>query len=394
MKAIINNLVYLGLAVIPFVLIAGYDSRLPKEQISILLSCVIALFCLFNGLLKPVKNKWLFITFIFILISMTLIPKTSLVAGFFTGKEFFLTPDINIDGVWNFKPVLYCLIYLLYFISVSSVEWNVKKTFIIISWVGAVLSCFAIIQYFGFNQFLNIRPYEAIGNLPHKEITATLGQPTILSAFLGLCLPFSLYSKRYDHFILSCVAILMTGSLNGIFAILLSFLVLLRNKFAVIVIAIVLFSLAITYVALKPSNFNGRIVTWGQTISDIKGDSDWSKKIKRPLTGYGLGAFPFISSTFHQSAWREVHNEYLQIAFSIGIIGLILFLCFLFNMFKDIFINYSMNGMNAIFIFLLIVCVSALSLFVFQLHAFIFYIVTILGISYSLKRDYYLKLGD
>ncbi len=44
------------------------------------------------------------------------------------------------------------------------------------------------------------------------------------------------------------------------------------------------------------------------------------------LTGRGLGSFPFIFGTKYTTNYESVHNEYLEVLYSIGAIGLIIFL--------------------------------------------------------------------
>ena len=58
----------------------------------------------------------------------------------------------------------------------------------------------------------------------------------------------------------------------------------------------------------------------------------------RPFLGFGLGSFPLLSAQIYarQGQWDFIYNEYLGVAFSVGILGAVFFILFLWDKFRNI----------------------------------------------------------
>ena len=113
----------------------------------------------------------------------------------------------------------------------------------------------------------------------------------------------------------------------------------------------------------KPLIFEKRIVYWQQA---------WQGFLERPLLGWGLGTFRFVSLRFrdllhHYSTFT--HNFYLQILVETGIFGITFCLWFLIKSFKKIFLSIKKTkNMLSLGIFWALVFSCLQSIFDFGWH--------------------------
>ena len=385
----VNSFIYFGLIAIPFFLVKGYDSRYPKEMLSIGISCFIAFYCLYNGLLKPFKNKWFFITMGFMFLALSQIPETGIAFGIPQNGMFAVFGDrMELDGIWNYKPILYCIIYLLLLISIISSQLKIKNFFNIITWVGFVMAWYVLIQKIGFEQYMTIKTTKELGfGVIAKNLIGTMGQPTILSSFLTICLPFAYFNKKWFHvFIISIAAILTQGTLAVAMTILVALLMNINNKSLFIGTIIIIAVAGLIFALTVKKGANGRNNVWQDIITDLKGQNLVTEGFARPMTGFGAGAFHYMYPTIHQSRWRQAHNEYLEFTYNNGVIGLLLFLGAIWSVMKTCWDRFYIYYMKPLVVSLIVILISACGLFVWQLHAHIFYTIVILGTIYSLTE--------
>ena len=99
----------------------------------------------------------------------------------------------------------------------------------------------------------------------------------------------------------------------------------------------------------------------------------WKALIKfglkvRPIIGRGINFFSTLNIIDKTGTpWKEVHNEYLQIFFELGGVGLFLFLGFIYSKFREFFSKVRNNKQLCIMSCLVAYIVSGVSLFPFHI---------------------------
>jgi len=223
--------------------------------------------------------------------------------------------------------------------------------------IGAVCifqSVYVIIQYLDCDQFfVNIsRLLEWQENKSHPKLgwpVGTWGNETLVSWCIAICSPYLLAFNKLRYKVgygISFIACLCTKSSAGLVAFIFGFIFWLffkKRKIAVILFTLVILfavyaycSGAFTYYFNSPHLFK----VWGKVIEI------WHEK---EITGFGLGSFKQI---FWQRApefrsdgwWAQVHNDYLQVLFEQGIIGLGL----MFTLFGVVFYNFFKKRKNIV----------------------------------------------
>jgi len=364
------------------------------------------------------KNKFNLSIFLFILMmSMSL----------------FITNSINVS--LN-DYIIFLSYFVLYFLVINNIEnENIFYSFIRLFFITSLLvALYTLFHYYGFISYLK----------EFGPVISTIGQKNWTSNYLALIFPlmFSYFllekTKRIKilYFVILSIiyatlmicqsrGIWISISLTSIFAIYIilkfklvktfkenqKWLILLILIFIIITIiystdnplnkgAITVTERAMSTFDEKDPSINTRLLIWGTTFDMIK---------DRPILGSGIGTFKInylnYQAEFLQDNpdyikyWghaREAHNEYLQMAAELGIIGLGIFLSILF-IFYNIIIKYlkkENNSKKKIIVFGLllgITCFLIHSLFTFPLHVMAlgsaFFIV--LGLTVVYIKDFH-----
>lgn len=376
----LKYLIYIGLAFTPFVVIKGMDSRLPKEYFALVVAAIIAFLAVSKGSLKSVQNKWL-IAFVLWCIFITPFTQKWLGLNLYDGG--------NVDGLWNYKPLLYLVVYFLAFIAISSYS-NVSKiipnVMKVMFYSGFVMSLYVLLQSVGIDPLFKISSVEATVHTPSYKLAGTLGHPTIVASFILMCLPAAIYlQKKYSLFIMVLALILTKSMVSiGAFALSTAFLMSFGDKYRLILFAALFALLALIFHKLIIAESSGRYDVWITALNDIK------QNPTTLLTGFGIGAFAFIFQPLMHSKipyWASLHNEYLQVLWSVGIVGLFLMIRSIYWFFKNswnISDNFSVRCLATSFFS---ICVCALGNFTWQLGTFCIYSIIIVGIISSLIRE-------
>jgi len=335
---------------------------------------------IYQGKLKPIRNKWLLFLIGFLLINIWLCPKPTV---------HFL--DMNVSGFWVWQPLAYILIFFLMFITLSSIDFDDKHKdiiFKVMSWCGFVMAIYCIVQSLNIDQFYNLAIKDEIRFIPSANITGTMGQPTIVSPFIAMIIPIALYLKRYWFVLIMGIAVLLTRSQVAIGAMILSLLFLysLKNKKTFIrtgILFLIIIALSITAYFSNPKikslvKDSGRFENWQQIIKDVNSPLAPEVKNRYPFTGLGIGSFKYIYHIKNHNTFWQAHNEYLEIPYNIGIIGLFLFLMALWviikdNLFKDRYRRYLLASFICI-------AICAGGTFVWQMGPHLYYSIGILGL--------------
>ncbi len=393
---IIKILTILGLAIIPFFRWFGYDTRQPKMALAVAFALALGLFGLYQGKLKAFSNKWLFIFLGYLLINYQLAP----------------TPEITLFGsnvgmFWAWKPIFVIFVFSLMLITIASLDYSEQDKrwlFTAMIWCGFLMSLYVIAQYFFFDQFYDTRssfnPNTVDWNSADtNRIGGTLGNPTIAGPFIAMIIPIALLMKWRIKAVVMGVAVFMTHGQIAIGALILAliFLVAVKSRrhfiYSGITVLILINFLVLGYFeGGKVKDFtkdNERFKTWNEAITDIRTPLSKDSPKRYPFTGLGMGTFNYVFHVKHNNIFMQAHNDYVELLYNTGIIGLSLFLCGIGYMLKK---NFSFNDvfsgkadryrMHLLSSFICI-AICAGGIFCWQLGPHIYYSIIIAGLLHN-----------
>ena len=355
------------------------DTRVGKEDVLLYLIIVISMLGLFNGI-KKINNKFLFLFVGLLFINYHFMPKV------FIDSSTFPSP-------WFFKSAILLVFSFLFFLTIASSTFRVKEIFKIISWVGFIMALYGLGQYFGLDQFYILKPISILGKTEAGNIAGNLGQPTVLASFLAMCLPIHFCLKRYGFGAITFIVICLCQAKMAIFASVAGVAVYyiyrsdnriywFKTAFCSILVLICAY---MAYSHYKPNKLlveNGRYGMWKDVLLDIKDGRVIPNGKDYSLTGYGLGSFKFFNPKLHDGNWDKAHNEYLQVFYELGLIGIILLLLAIFSIYDTsyfIFMNTHYGAVGAVTVSLL----CAIYYFQWHLPAHSLYSLIFLGILYK-----------
>lgn len=201
------------------------------------------------------------------------------------------------------------------------------------SFLVALIACWQAARFFIF-QDLTVPTYNG-------RIVGTLGNPNFLGGFLAMSLPLVLISKsRLKPFVLvvSLVVTLLSGSRGAWLALLIVGAVWLGIKKKFRILAGVLFALGLLMLVAvevqqpgllslvsRNSIWENRVLIWQEGLKAV---------IRRPILGYGQENFELIFPSRYQMKVDNVHNLFLEILLSSGVVGLIVYLAIIAEAFK------------------------------------------------------------
>lgn len=206
------------------------------------------------------------------------------------------------------------------------------------TWHALVFICLTqtawiFLQYFGFNLYNLFAPsnMQLLSNVDQKwaisttnVISGSLGHPNLSAAMIAITVPslFRLGFWRYVPF--AVVALLLTKSSFGIgtFVITMAF----WSFGSIGMLTTLAGALGVFIYGHFYGGFfsnNNRADVWLDSISLF-----FKQDLLSVIFGNGLGWFPsaFNSSFNYDSTYNHVHNEYLEVLFSFGFVGLFLLL--------------------------------------------------------------------
>lgn len=324
MRSVTKLLLLLGLFLMPFV------GPLNQPAFAIILICCLTASIQYQNTILPVKNKWLTALLCFIPVSIIQAPHLDIQLG----KAY-------LGGVWMWQSLAWCLGYYGAFLAISNICFKRDKfkyrigCFIAIP---AIISAgYAYLQYFNFDQFQFVRPYNEIGCPEMARMTAWIGNPTYLAVYLSACLPFVWKYLGKFWAVFCVVAILLCHSDTALFGFILAvavwFAMRRPTNQKLMIFPILALSILLCCFLCK-EKFNGRVTTWTQTVEDYMSPpivpSNGIGKTYQ-ITGRGIGSFAVFYPMKHTRPdrndfviWDSAHNEPLQALYEIGIIGLFL----------------------------------------------------------------------
>lgn len=368
--------------VFPFVRVIAPDTRVPKELIAVMFALSIGLLAVFQGTLKPFKNKYLLIIPIFLLLSMFMAPQTDLFIN-----------NVNVGDMYFWRPFAKVLCFMLLVVAIASMEIDFKPVINAMVICGAVMSGYVVLQYLGFDQFWMQKEGIEFWQVTGRRSGGNLGQPTIVASFIAMLLPLALYLKKYKTAGLMLLALLATWSEMALLSLPLMTAVYVMSKekrafypilASIVVVVVCVFLLLVNHSGFRQfamEHSNGRIQTWTQVVGDIQNGAIIGSSSDFSFTGVGFGRFPFIFPDKHSSIFLQAHSDPLEFTYNCGLAGLILLLTGVYVMLRSAW-NKSNLSLALSISFITIFFIS-LGNFPFQLGAHQFYSAVIVGLLHN-----------
>lgn len=238
-------------------------------------------------------------------------------------------PKYNINPVALFNLINIVLIGIFYLV-IDLVRLDRKLIYKTICFIGIFQATYVILQVFGLDEF-----FKRI-NFSYSWPVGTWANEGLCSWCITLCSPFFLAFKDLRFkigYVICFIAILCTKVSAGILGFIIGYLFWAWHK------SKKTFWIMVTFLVMAGAmiGFSGKADYYFQDTHRLK---VWEKSIAiwkdRPLTGYGLGSFrtTFMgkSPEFQKDGyWAQAHNEYLQILYEEGIIGLGIIIALMFT---------------------------------------------------------------
>ena len=241
------------------------------------------------------------------------------------------------------------------------------------------------VQAFGVDQFCMQKP----GWLWLNRIGGAMGNRTLVAPFIAMVIPIALYLRAWWKAVVMAAAVAICHSQMALGAAAVSLMfyfgTLNRRLFMTMLGAGVL----VTVVLVIGFNTNdtihkfvgesGRFAEWRVIVEDWYSPLQDGEDHGNSITGLGIGSFRYVYHQWHPSNFFQAHNEYLQILYETGVVGLFLMLgalgwIFRRNFsFREVWAGRSNRYRIALLSSLLSASIAALGTFVWQLGATIFY---------------------
>lgn len=410
----VRLLVNIGLAVIPFISMYGFDSRFPKEVLALFLCLAIGLSAIYTGQIKQFQNKWILFFVGFLFLSAYLAPKFAgqyqiILADVISQKATMLElGPLGISVLWVYKTILYAIVYMLGICGIASFPYihaHRRQALNVMMWVGYIMALYIYVQKVGLDQFFFISTKDPV---TEPGLVGTLGNSTIVSPFIAINIPFALWLGGKRNLAFAAImagAVILTKSMVAIFsmAVGLSFFVLAQMTKVygrgILLILVAFLGLAgfgvvgdwkkdgpIKEFILK--NDNGRVSQWVEIHKKWMTPPDKGSPKIYTMTGYGPGAYEYIYPLESKSPYRQAHNDYFQSTFDLGIIGELLILCVIVPLIGTaVWLMPEEPMLIALTSSLVILLVNSFGTFLLQLGPFQYWGMVIAGFMYGIIRQ-------
>ena len=232
-----------------------------------------------------------------------------------------------------------CIILLYKIFVVYLTKHNIERVLTGMKYVLITTLFVSVLQIFGLSQIFRLVTMHHTHN---NMVTGFIGNGTHLSGFLACCSPIFFWKmKRIDilSLVLMVLVLLHTGttigdpSISGFVILPILFIYFFKKKpLTWILTAIAIFCLikAIPYIPKLFFFPQGRIPLW---------QAYWPYFKQYAVTGTGLGSVNLVHNAIYRPGGmivRQLHLEYYQFAFEIGLIGLVLIFNLIYDFFKKV----------------------------------------------------------
>jgi O-antigen ligase len=233
-----------------------------------------------------------------------------------------------------FGPFFNFLCFLIFYkLSFQLNRENIYKIIRFLSYAVCAYLFFCVLQFFDLDPFFKMAH---MADKPLHRTVGLMGNETQNASYLAICLPvFYLQRNRFSTlcacFVWAVIGI--TGSASAIItALVVTIFFSVFHRLSKIYYAFIILG-AISFVLLKGVEFSSYFNPWGRL--DIWGKM-WPLIKQRPIFGSGFGSMNVLSRQIRFEGWRHAHNEYYQMFFEVGIIGLMGVLYCIWEYFRNI----------------------------------------------------------
>jgi len=368
----LKKLLLLSLIVIPFYEVILYflipsrnypsfvDMRVTKDFMASLFAIAIGAGVLSTNGFKKITNIWIPIFLLFIVFNIYKAPATSL----------------HYDGIWNYQPAYQMFVYYFLFLGVKNMtltKQDIQSIYKTIFYCGFAMSILMMIQRLGLDQIFIVQLQSASDATKLPQMGGSLGQATLSSPFIVMCLPFAIEQRKWLIGAFMAIVVILSGSsfaMAGLCAIIIM-TIILKTKHKVVYLCSLALTLG-TFIYFNQDFLcaNGRFAVWNLVVKDI-----FNGKIA--FTGAGIGAFKYLFAMKNGNTWHHAHNEYLQLLWSCGIIGFGIVAMITKHIIKEISIS------KTILISILGISIISFGTFPLQLAVYQYYLAVMIGVAYS-----------
>jgi len=364
-------LISVGLILLPLLPIFGFSGKPTLSAFGMGVATALCLWGYFTQEQRPLRNKWLLFFCGYLLISAWQAPYPNLIV--------LKRPILNF---WIWKSMFYAFMFLGMYRTISSAKLTEKHKdliFDIIIYTTMIMSVYVIGQRFGIMQWFT----SLCGSYGTFTAAGTLGSPSYVSPYLMLGIPFALYRKKSILIVPIILGIIATNSQMAIGSTIVMLMIILYFKYKKTIISLFVIG-ALTAgigLAVKGSvvgnviDDSTRFTEWQNILVGVK--TPYMSKRSYPYTGRGPGAFFWTYRMSSGSNFAQAHNEYLEVLYDTGIIGLFLFLMSLYYIFKNTILNKRKKYLMSAFIG---ICVCSGGIFAWHLGCTMYLSVLIAGL--------------
>jgi hypothetical protein len=364
------------LKLLPYSQSIALDTRIAKSFVAIGFALVIGLFGL--NVVRPKTRNRTILGFLLY----------GYLASHVGARPSLFMNNVNATQFWMWKPLFMGLCFYLMFLVLSNLEYNrteIDKIIRVSVWCGFIMAAHVFLQYLKVDQSFYVlkegQQYEGVTN---RHLTGNMGQPTLVSPFLAMCVPLALaVNKKIIAGLLAVVVVLVNsvtatvGMVAGVLA-----MGCVKNKWFALALAVTLLA-GLMCLPLFDIDFNGRLGVWTNLINDWRGSPVLGIDANFGFLGTGIGSFAFFFPNKNNVAFIQAHNEYLQILYSMGIVGLMFLLTSIWQVLKRAYDKQGSLYLHGLVGSLVCLCVCAIGTFVWQLAVYQYMTVLIIGLIYN-----------
>lgn len=372
-------LISIGLLLMPLLPMLGFQGKIPQIHFGMAIATALCLWGYFTQEQRPLRNKWLLFFCGYLLISAWQSPYPVLKFLGGTPKNF-----------WVWKSMFFAFMFLGMYRTISFAKLTEKHKdlmFDIIVYTTAIMAVYCIGQRFGLMQWFSLTArYAPEAGHGFVRAAGTLGAPTFVSPYIMLGIPLALYRKKWLLVIPMLAGIIATNSqmaMGSAFIMLAALACFKYKKWRSLIITGVI-ALAVVLGAGKimgEPNINrfvqdsARFANWKKMAISI--NTPYESERAYPYTGRGPGAFKWTYHLSSKTNYYRAHNEYLEVLYDTGIVGIFLFIMSLIYIFLNTVLTERNKYLMSAFIG---ICVCAGGAFVWHLGATMFLTVLIAGL--------------
>lgn len=235
-------------------------------------------------------------------------------------------------------------VLLFYLVSVYSCQKIINDVFKVIIFVSFVNSVFAILQFFGINLIYH----------PKHEIVGLMSYKTQLGIYQAIAVPIA-FSIHPLLALIPLPGLILAKSGTALFGVIFGMMYFFRNRLKLSPVHyLAIFGTMIVLFSRFFYKFSLKFKIWSETVR---------MSFDNFLFGKGIGVFRYIDTeTFKKPLeYTDPYSIYLQVFYFLGLFGLLTFLLFVYNRFKNTAVTVTGDALKSSCLIIL-VCGAVYSL--------------------------------